>query len=401
MQIQEQRLASVFVVHLVQFILGIFFFIALLYGFLELILFTGVLLGIGFGADIWCRWSHHHLRCDLQVDKRRVFPDEKLVLRINTTNAKFLPVLLRIALRLDRSLFGPIHENTVFSEEWGLLWYQSSSHQKELSPQRRGLYRVGLEEFMVGDLFGFKAREIRIPASVEIVVYPRLVEVKPLSLPRREFYGIPGARSPIEDPVYVNGTRDYQPGSPARRIHWKTSARHNRLQEKLCEPAEQEKTLILLDACQFAESGREEEFEAIVEKAASYAVLLDQQGHALGFATNGAMAGGGSLIIPISRSPVQLPMILEALARVKTKTEGPLMDIFLHHYNLPWAVSCLAFTYEKDEATAVIKAYMRNRNIPIVFVHARKSPGFHYDQYPSVTRNSGMDEIVPGEEKDL
>ena len=176
-------------------------------------------------------------------------------------------------------------------------------------------------------------------ASVDIIVYPRLVEIKPISLPRRDFYGIPGARSPVEDPVYIYGTKDYQPGSPARRIHWKASARHNRIQEKLCEPAEQEKILILLDASRFAEVRAEEEFERIIEVAASYAVWLDQQGHAVGFATNAALAGGGSSIIPITQSPMQLSLILEALARVTMESEGRLVDILSRGTHLPWGVS--------------------------------------------------------------
>ena len=127
---------------------------------------------------------------------------------------------------------------------------------------------MGPPSLAVGDLFGFYTREIKTQASVDIIVYPRLVEIKPLSLPRRAFYGIPGARSPVEDPVYIYGTKDYQPGSPARRIHWKASARHNRIQEKLCEPTEQEKILILLDVGPFAEVRAEEAFERIIEAAA-------------------------------------------------------------------------------------------------------------------------------------
>ena len=115
MPIQEARLPSIFVVPLVQVFLGVFFFISLLYGFRDLILFTGILLGIGFGANIWCRMSPQRLGCDLSVDRRRVFPGEKLELRVRAVNAKFLPVLLRIALPFDRSMTGPDQEDAGIS----------------------------------------------------------------------------------------------------------------------------------------------------------------------------------------------------------------------------------------------------------------------------------------------
>ena len=47
-------------------------------------------------------------------------------------------------------------------------------------------------------------------AAIDVIVYPRLVPLTPVRLPRRELFGIPGAKSPIEDPVYVYGTRRYQ-----------------------------------------------------------------------------------------------------------------------------------------------------------------------------------------------
>ncbi|MBW1912519.1 MAG: DUF58 domain-containing protein [Deltaproteobacteria bacterium] len=400
MQIQEERLASIFFVPLVQVFVGVFLFIALLYGFRELALFTGILLGIGIGAYIWCRMSPLRIGCELGVDRQRIFPGEKLKISIQVVNAKYLPVLLKIAIHFDRFITGSDREDTLFSKQCGLLWYQNSRFQKELTPRRRGLYRVGPPDLMVGDLFGFHTREKIATTSVDIVVYPRLVEVKPLSLAKREFYGIPGARSPVEDPVYIYGTRDYQPGSPARRIHWKASARHNRIQEKLCEPAEQEKVMLLLEAGLFEEARAEGKFERIIEIAASYAVWLDQQGHAVGFATNGILAGNGSLIIPIARSPVQLSVILETLARVTMRSEARLTDILSQGYVMPWGVSCLAFAYEQGEATAAIEASMRNRNIPTIFVHAQKTPGFSDDPYTGRAKSYNMDEIRIMEDRD-
>ncbi|MBW1691959.1 MAG: DUF58 domain-containing protein, partial [Deltaproteobacteria bacterium] len=47
------------------------------------------------------------------------------------------------------------------------------------------------------------------------------------------------------------GTRDYQNWRPARHIHWKASASHNRLQEKVFEPSEQEKVLLAVEVSQF------------------------------------------------------------------------------------------------------------------------------------------------------
>lgn len=393
MQIPEERLASIFVVPLVQLFVGAFLFIALIYGFHDLILFTGILLGISVGANIWCRLSPLGIGCELSIDRLRVFPGEKLKLRIHAVNAKYLPVFLNISLYLDRSLMGADPNDTPYSRGCGLLWYQRCRFQKELSPRRRGVYQVGPPSLTVGDLFGFYKREKRTHSSVDIVVYPRLVGVAPISLAKREFYGTPGARSPVEDPVYVYGTRDYQPGRPVRRIHWKASARHHRIQEKLCEPAEQEKVMILLEVGQFVEVGAEDDFERMIETAASYAVRLSQQGHAVGFATNGILSGTRASVIPVTRSPIQLSIILEAFARVTMISKGSLVDILSRSYHLPWGVSCLVFSYEPGDATTRIETAMRHRDVPTVFVHARKRHGFLQDRFPGAGNRYRMDEM--------
>jgi uncharacterized protein (DUF58 family) len=394
MPLDEERPASIFIVPFVQLFVGGLFFISLLYGFFDLILFTGVLLGIGLGAYIWGRLSPAKMACQLSVDRQKVFPDEAVDLRIRIVNAKVLPVLARISLQVENALMADDPNEPADASACGLLWFQSCRFQRRLSPRHRGVYKIGPPSLTVGDLFGFYQKDKRLGSSVEMVVYPRLVGVRPISMTKREFYGTPGVRSPVEDPVYVYGTRDYQPGRPVRRIHWKASARHHRIQEKLCEPAEQEKVMLLLEVGRFMEVGAVNAFERIIETAASHAVSLARKGYAVGFATNGIPEGTGASIIPITRSPAQLSLILEVCARVTMTPKGSLTDILSRGYPLPWGVSCLVFSYEPGEATARIAIAMRNRGIPTVFVHAQKGADEFWNWEPMASSTHyRMDEV--------
>ena len=116
----------------------------------------------------------------------------------------------------------------------------------------------------------------------------------------------------------------------------------------------------------------------------------------MGFATNAVLAGGGSSIMPISQSPMQLSRILEALARVTMDSEGRLRDILSRGTHQPWGVSCLAFAYEQGEASADLKAYLRNRKIPTAFVYARKPPVFMMISTPAEPVIQGWMNCVPG-----
>jgi uncharacterized protein (DUF58 family) len=220
----------------------------------------------------------------------------------------------------------------------------------------------------VSDLLGFFSKEKKVEGIHEIVVYPRLVPLKPFALSRRDLFGIPGAKSPVKDPIYILGTRDYQHGQPAKHIHWKASARYQRLQEKVFETSEQEKVLIAVDVDPFARRGMKDDFEHALEIAASLAVRLDRRGYAVGLMTNGALAGGGSALLPIARGPRQLPAILEALARLQMESQRGGMETLLQSSASPWGASCVYFTYEEDGTTLAVEEYFRHQNKPVVFL---------------------------------
>lgn len=365
--------ASIFTALFVQvFMLGCLF-AALLYDVRELALFSLIVLGMGAGAWLWSRVSLNNVRCEMLVDRNRLFPGERLGLRIRAINAKMLPVLIKIDLFTHSGIAGAERDQWI-REAVVLSWYQQSVFIRKLYPEKRGVYNLGPARVRCGDLFGFFPREKLQPKQFEVVVYPRIRDVRPITLSRREFFGVPGARSPVEDPVFVFGTRDYLPGRPARGIHWKASARYHRLQEKLCEPARQAKICMLLDVDSFDGGRAGEDFERSLELIASQMLQMARQGIAVGFATNGRLVGNGAKIVPISQSPLQNASVLETLARVTVDREGALTDILERGYQIPRGTSCCCFAYCSGPSVLSVQTFLQHRHIPVRFVLARQSP---------------------------
>jgi len=304
-----------------------------------------------------------------------VFPGERLSLTVRAENAKFLPVWLQMTVPVA----GPLHpasDEAAFTEESGLLWYQKARFEWDLVAQRRGVHRVGPPHIEAADIFGFFPRQREEHESLHVIVYPRLVPLRPISLPRRDLFGVPGSKSPVQDPVYILGTRDYQQWRPARYIHWKASARHNRLQEKIFEPSEQEKVLLAVEVSHFSDNSAEEGFEHTLEVVASLAVRLDQRGFSVGLVTNGVVDEGGPTIVPIARNPGQLPAILEALAKLHMQAKWDLIDMLRDTFELTWGVSCVHFSYEEDSKTRHTEGYLLQRKVPTVRVVCRSDPAF-------------------------
>jgi uncharacterized protein (DUF58 family) len=308
-------------------------------------------------------------------------------LKLIAENRKFLPVWLQIKVPISGLIDSSSGERELIKED-SLLWHQKAQFEWDVIPRRRGVHPIGPPRLRAGDLFAFFSREKETGEIHQIIVYPRIIPLKKFSLPRRDFFGAPGSKSAVRDPIYILGTRDYQNGKPAKHIHWKASARHHRLQEKVFEPTEQEKVLMAVEVSAFAGHQAGEEFERTLEAVASLAVRLDKRGCALGLVTNGAIFGGGAPTIPLARTPEQLPAILEVLARVQMEAQGDLLDIVRRGLGLRWGLSCVHFSLQADRTMAPTGEFFRQRKIPAMFLTCRP------DSVPANDRSEAWPKVI-------
>lgn len=369
---EGQKLPSIFADSFIQFLIGLILFIALLYRQEGLIYLLLLVLAVMYGARLWCRLSLSGIECRLRVDKQKVFPSEKVIMKAEVENSKFLPVWLRFGVPVEG--LRPTLSSGELCGESGLLWKQKVTWEWELTALKRGCHELGPPYVGAGDLFGFYQRK-KVFDSLQVVVFPRLISIKKFPSPLRDFLGTKSAKGPVEDPVYPVGTRDYRYGRPSRHIHWKSSARHNRLQEKVFEPTAWRKILLAVDAAHFARLGLEENFERALEAAASAAVWLDQQGGAMGIVCSGSLAGGGPAVVPLSRSSRQLSAVLEVLGRLQLKPAGTLQEVLQHGVNISWGTSALYFCPEIDDTVISVQAFFRERKVPLAFVVTGNRPG--------------------------
>ena len=388
MEWHEERIPSAFALSLIQFLVAILIFIALLNGQRSLTILGFLVLGLMMGARLWARMGLSGITCLWEAGRSRVFPGEKVALRLTAENHKFLPVWLRIAIPVLRA---PLERQTL-SKESGLLWYQRAQFQWEIEARKRGVYQIGPPRIRAGDLLGFYQRERKMEQEFALIVYPRLIPLKSFPIPTRDIFGVPGAKSPVQDPVYILGTRNYQHGRPAKHIHWKASARHHRLQEKVFEPSRQEKILLLVEVEGFARKEAREDFERTLEVVASLAVRLERRGYAVGLVTNGVMVGERPWIFPVSRNPQQVCFILEALARLDMRAGADLLDTLHHRLQIPWGITCLYFSYEKDGLALRAGEYFQRGRVPVVFFTCPKDP-HPGETSPGRQAGHGLDEI--------
>jgi len=363
----SRRVSSVFITLPMLFLGALLLIAALLFKQRDLSILSLLVLGVAGAAKLWTTIGLFGIECRTTVNTSRVFPESGLELVLAVKNNTFLPLWFQSKIPLNglrRRTFDD--DATALMGEASLLWHGRGRFQWELTAPHRGVFRVGPVYLTCGDLFGFFPKERKIEETHEIVVYPRLVPLKPFSINRRDFFGIPGAESPVRDPVYILGTHDYQHGSPAKFIHWKASARRHILQEKVFEPTEQEKVLFIVAVEGFARSGASYEFERCLEAIASLAVSFDKQGVAMGFATDAVLTGKAASVRSVKRGPGYVQAILETLARLNMEKGQDLLRGLKQNTALPFGVTCLYFSYGQDEASQAAGEHFRRRRIPVI-----------------------------------
>jgi uncharacterized protein (DUF58 family) len=192
-----------------------------------------------------------------------------------------------------------------------------------------------------GDPYGLAARAIAVAATDEVLVYPALLPLETLGLPARAVFGRQRPpRSLFEDPSRLAGLRDYQPGDPFNRIHWKATARHGGLQVKVYEPTTTPKAVLVLGVEEFAGSP---EREAQGERALSVVASLAHEGANLGWAVGAFANGQPALALGPSAGSAGTAAILEGLARLDLRPLLPLPALLAAERPLIPAGSTIVF----------------------------------------------------------
>jgi len=362
--------SSIFFITFFQILLVILLSVGLILDIKEIVLFALLLLSSGFISYLWSRASLCRVDFTCTSGGMKIFPGDTLKISFKIRNSKLLPVRVKLSFYLPGSIMQGSFENEI---EKNFLSFQESPYTIDLHPSRRGVYSVGPPVLTGGDIFGLshKSRLAGLAERQEIIVYPQEAKIRNIKLPERDYFGSRASRvSPVSDPLYIQGTRDYQRGMPARNIHWKASARHDRLQEKVFDSVNKEKVLIILDAGSF--SGNEnssDSFETALEIITAIIMKLARQGKSAGLVTNGKLTGGGMKIIPVSGSRIETSIMLETLARVQMTSENSIADILTNSSYLPYGVSCIYFA----GSTRHIQNIFKGRKIPCTFILPKNS----------------------------
>ena len=149
------------------------------------------------------------------------------------------------------------------------------TERREITLPARGLYRFSDPELVTRYPFGFLEQSVRLGASQELLVYPRLGKLSRRFLQaRREDHLRRQGHRPGVSPEEANyhGLREFRPGDSPRWIHWATTARRARLMVKEFEARHNRDVAVLLEPWLTARP--DDEDRRLLELAISFTATL-------------------------------------------------------------------------------------------------------------------------------
>lgn len=144
----------------------------------------------------------------------------------------------------------------------------------------RGIYKVGPSKVTIGDVLGFVESTSTFGSVDRIVVYPRIDPLVGVPTGRGQDQTINTSRASL---WHTGGEefftlREYHQGDDLRKVHWPSSAKHDRLMIKQLEMPWQSRAFIVLDP-RVEPHESAESFEQAVRGAASTLNHLFKSGY--------------------------------------------------------------------------------------------------------------------------
>lgn len=210
-------------------------------------------------------------------------------------------------------------------------WHRSLTYR--VRSELRGRHLLGPLTMRVTDPFGLVEVGRAFRSTAPLVVVPRTVALTPYGTPG------PGTGGGLHRPLtFATGSaedvtvREYRVGDDLRRVHWRSSARSDKLMVRREEQPWQSRATVLLDdrAASHRGHGAASSFETAVVVAASVATHLVERGYdvRLVMASGERTLGRGRQSGGAARSATTL---LEALAVVRTSSHARLAVDWLDH----------------------------------------------------------------------
>jgi uncharacterized protein (DUF58 family) len=207
------------------------------------------------------------------------------------------------------------------------LFRKRLEYSYTINPAPRGLFKFDQIMVKTGDIFGFVLKSTSVSVKDQIFVYPQYQDIERWENGKMLQTGMKkvGKRS-FTDYTSTVSVRDYVAGDRMNWLHWKASARSNKLLTKVFEQQRNDDFVIVLDHCEKSYGANDWLFERGVSLAASLVHFSISKGGSIGYHPFKGKE------IPMNIGVEQEWRIFHELAKVKAEIKEPFEERLKQEY---------------------------------------------------------------------
>ena len=270
----------------------------------EYLTFIFVALILIMVGDLTRKKGFDNLTVKRQVDKEAIVEGEEFKITTIIENNKLLPISYlkikeEIPIELPRvsedSIPSTSNMRLYYTSKYSVLWFERIKVTYINKGAKRGAYLIRSIRITIGDVFGLTSISKEIVDTIEILVYPRVVNIRQFNFESTNLQGDNIVKRWIyKDPLYIRGIREYNVEDRMKDIHWKSSLKMNKLMVKEYDYTSMREIVFIVDV----QGGDpywafiiEENVENSIKISASLAEEAIKQGIATGMWTNAQVVG--------------------------------------------------------------------------------------------------------------
>ncbi|MHB8064196.1 MAG: DUF58 domain-containing protein [Ruminiclostridium sp.] len=334
-------------------------------GFVPSVLFN-TLLSLLIISIAYTLYVYYRFKFVQDIDKRVIIKGESIKLIIKLSNEDLI-----IFPYVYVSFFGShsIFNANGFSQSLSITPFSKKEFIFDMECKYRGQYEVGISNIYIEDFLGLFRLKYKIPETKKIIVYPKIEHLNNFdvfSLNCSDSQSL--SQGITKDFNNIKDLRDYYYGDSFKKIHWKLTARNNKLMIKNFHSTTDANINILLDLRQ---NNYTEDINIIIEDKLIEAVVSVLHYYLFKSISVNYMYSGEKLEVLRASNQAEFELIYKTLASVDFNQKVSLADIIkLHYESSNTSTDIIIFTsiLDVDLYNEMYNAQMSNHTICLIYI---------------------------------
>jgi len=337
-------------------------------GYVPSVLFNTLLslliISIGYTLYVYVRFKFVQ-----DIDKRIVIKGESIKLIVKLCNEDFI-----IFPYVYVSFFGShsMFSANSYSKSLSITPFSKKEFIFDMECKYRGQYEVGISDIYIEDFLGLIKLKYRIPETKKIIVYPKIEQLNQFNVfTSNNSESQSFSQSTVEDVNNIRDLRNYHYGDSLKKIHWKLTARNNKLMIKNFESTTDMHVNVLLD---LRRNIYTDKINIIIEdKLIEVLVSVLHYYLSKGISVN-YMYFNQKLEVLNASNQFEFEFIYKTLASIEFNQKVSLSDIVkLHYESSNKSTDMILFTsiLDVDLYNEICNAQMSNHTICLIYISPR------------------------------